>query len=219
MPRIARGLVDGSIYHILNRGNGKQEVFHKLKDYEAFEGLLKEAKAKHSVELFGYCFMPNHFHMVLRPYRADELSTMMQWLMTSHVRRYHRHYGTSGHVWQGRYKSFIVQENKYLLNVLRYSESNPVRAKLVSKAKEWSWSSHRERIGKTTSFLLDKIPIELPDNWEEIVNTPLIKSEQDILHQSVTRRAPYGKPLWQLRICKKLGLESTIRPIGRPPKK
>ena len=77
--------------------------------------------------------------MVIRPNQAEELSKWMQWLMTSHVRRYHRHYGTSGHIWQGRFKSFIVQEDIHLLMVLRYVEGNPVRAGLVNSAKEWLW--------------------------------------------------------------------------------
>ncbi|MFQ5963900.1 MAG: transposase [Candidatus Scalinduaceae bacterium] len=110
MPRIPRGLSDGLVYHVLNRGNGKQSVFHEDKDYEAFFGLMKEAKKQYSLKLLAYCLMPNHFHVILMPAQAGDLSKWMQWLMTSRVRRYHRYYGTSGHVWQGRFKSFIIQE-------------------------------------------------------------------------------------------------------------
>ncbi len=131
---------------MLNRGNGRQTVFKKEKDYEAFINLMKEAKERYPIKIFAYSLMPNHFHMVIKPTLAQELSKWMQWLMTSHVRRYHRHYGTSGHVWQGRFKSFIIQEDVHMLMVLRYVEGNPVRAKLVSSAKEWFWSSHEERI-------------------------------------------------------------------------
>jgi len=74
---------------VLNRGNGKQKVFYKDQDYEAFIGLMKKAKAQHAVKIFAYCLMPNHFHMVVLPIQAEELSKWMQWLMTSHVRRYH----------------------------------------------------------------------------------------------------------------------------------
>ena len=100
MPRILRGLVDGLTYHVLNRGNGGQAIFHKDQDYRSFIELMKEAKERSSVKVFAYCLMPNHYHLVLQPVRAYELSKWMQWLMTSHVRRYHRHYQTSGHVWQ-----------------------------------------------------------------------------------------------------------------------
>ena len=218
MPRIARGLVDGFTYHVLNRGNGKQEVFHKAKDYEAFLDLLKEAKTRYSVEMFAYCLMPNHFHLVLRPYHADELSKFMHWLTTSHVRRYHRHYGTTGHVWGGRYKSFIIQDGRYLLMVMRYVEGNPVMANLVNSAKDWLWSSHRGRIGERFSIIFDKVPIELPEDWDKYVNEPLTNTELEKFHQSVTRHSPFGNPTWQIKICKELGLESTIRPRGRPRK-
>ncbi|MFH1624527.1 MAG: transposase, partial [Pseudomonadota bacterium] len=98
MPRIARGLAGGFVYHIINRGNGRQKVFHEDEDYQAFVDLMVEARNRYSIKTLAYCLMPNHFHMVLMPLRAEELSRYMQWLMTSHVRRYHRHYGTSGHV-------------------------------------------------------------------------------------------------------------------------
>lgn len=82
MPGVVRGLADNFIYHIINRGNGRQEVFHKGKDYEAFIEIMKEAKERHPVKLLSYCLMPNHFHMVLMPERGAELSRYMQWLMT-----------------------------------------------------------------------------------------------------------------------------------------
>ncbi|MCD6317474.1 transposase [Candidatus Aerophobetes bacterium] len=218
MPRIARGLVDGFIYHILNRGNGRQEVFHRIQDYEGFIDLMKKVKSKHSIKIFAYCLMPNHFHMVVLPTQAKELGKLMQWLMTSYVRRYHRNYGTSGHIWQGRYKSFIIQESAYLLTVLRYVEGNPVRAGLVNSAKEWLWSSHREIIGEEPRSLIDKLPIELPQEWSKYVDEPLTDKELEKLHQSVNRQSPYGTPMWQMQVAKEVGLESTLRPWGRPRK-
>jgi len=85
MPRFARGLVDGFVYHVLNRGNNGQEVFRKDQDYEAFIDLMKEAKTRHALKILAYCLMPNHFHIVVVPAQAEELSKGMQWLMTSHV--------------------------------------------------------------------------------------------------------------------------------------
>jgi len=99
MPRITRGLANGFIYHVLNRGNGRQQVFHKEQDYKAFIDLMYEAKNRYPVKIFAYCLMPNYFHIVLMPNKSEDLSKWMQWLMTSHVRRYRRHYGTSGHIW------------------------------------------------------------------------------------------------------------------------
>ena len=90
-----------------------------------------------NVAIWAYCLMPNHFHLLSQPQKAEDLSKWMQWLMTSHVRRYHGHYGTSGHVWQGRYKSFIVQENEHSLADVRYVEGNPHPNLHPTKNREW----------------------------------------------------------------------------------
>ncbi|MBM4276282.1 MAG: transposase [Deltaproteobacteria bacterium] len=218
MPRISRGLVDESVYHVINRGNGGQIVFHKDKDYEAFIELVKEAKTRYEVKIFAYCLMPNHFHIILMPNYAEDLSKWMQWLMTSHVRRYHRHYETRGHVWQGRYKSFLIQKDNHLLMVMRYVEGNPKRAGLVNSAKDWLWSSSQESLGMRSRILIDTIPLELPKDWGDYVNEPVTAKELERIRQSVIRQAPYGNESWRLQLSKDLGLESTIRPIGRPRK-
>lgn len=218
MPRIERGLADNIIYHVINRGNGRQEVFHKERDYNAFLKLIKEAKRRYSVKLFAYCLMPNHFHMVVKPDRGEELSRWMQWVMTSHVRRYHKHYGSSGHVWQGRYKSFMIQEDIHLLMVLRYIEGNPLRAMLVNSAKQWEWSSHGEATEKRERKLIDEIPIELPHDWDKYVDAPLTEKEIEKLRKSVNRQSPYGDSMWQMKVCEEFGLESTMRQRGRPQK-
>lgn len=216
MPRIARGHAGGEIYHLINRGNGRQQVFHKDQDYQAFVKLLGEAGERIPVTLLAYCLMPNHFHLLVKPNSGAELSRWMQWLMTSHVRRYHRHYGTSGHVWQGRYKSFIVQEDGHLLTVIRYIEGNPVKANIVASATDWKWSSHAFRSMEGSS--LGGLPIELPSQWTEYVNTPLTESELDKLQNSIDRQTPYGEEAWQVMVCRERGLESTMRKQGRPRK-
>lgn len=217
MPRVARGLADGLIYHIINRGNGRQQVFHSEGDYRAFVDLMVEAGERHPVKMLAWCIMPNHFHLLVCPERADNLSRWMQWFMTSHVRRYHRFHKSSGHVWQGRYKSFIVQEDRHLLAVARYIESNPVRAHLVLSAKDWSWSSHRGRVG-ITEPCPEKLPIYLPSDWTGYVDQPLAEGELERIQTSMQRQTPFGAPPWQMRICRELGLESTLKPKGRPRK-
>jgi REP-associated tyrosine transposase len=121
----------------------------------------------------------------------------MQWLMTSHVRRYHKHYGTSGHVWQGRYKSFIVQDNDHLLTVARYIEANPVRAGLSATAAQWPWSSHAVRSAATESLRPDILPIALPDDWAVYVDNhgTLYKCntcDKEILDYYHKVASPYG---------------------------
>ena len=216
MPRIARGLSDGSVFHVINRGNGRQEVFHKRGDYYAFTSAIEEAVECFDVKILAYCLMPNHFHLLLQPERGGELIKFMQWLMTSHVRRYHRHYGTSGHVWQGRYKSFIVQEDDHLLTVARYVEGNPVRAGFVKSARNWNWSSHRERIGRNVCKMLSELPVPSCGDWTEYVDTAMTSSEVERLRRSVNRQAPFGKDDWVQKLCDDLGLVSTIRERGRP---
>jgi len=170
MARARRNFLDGGIYHILNRGNGKQDVFLKSEDYQSFVELLKESKERFSVKLYAYCVMPNHFHFVAECPKASEYSPWMQWLTTAHVRRYHKHYGGNGHIWQGRFKSFLIQRDEYLLMVMRYVEVNPLRAGLVDSSISWKWSSCAERLGKAPPYLLDTSPIEIPRGWGEWVD-------------------------------------------------
>jgi len=218
VPRIARGLSDGYIYHVLNRGNGRQEVFHKDGDYHSFVCLLEQALESFNVRILAYCAMPNHFHFLLQPEKGEDLSTFMQWLMTSHVRRYHQHYGTSGHVWQGRYKSFIVQDDDHLLTVVRYIEGNPVRANLVETAKSWKWSSHLERVGRHHTRIISNLPIATPIDWTAYVDQSMTTGEVERLRRSVNRHTPFGLDSWASDVCEKLGLESTLHKRGRPKK-
>src|SRR5579871_6302201 len=141
MPRNPRASQGGYCYHVLNRGNGRRTVFHKDGDFAAFVKRLRRAGERVPVRLLAYCLLPNHFHLVLWPRADGELSDYMMWLLTAHVRRYHQHYHGSGHVYQGRFRSFPIQEDAHLLTVLRYVERNPVRAGLAERAEDWPWSS------------------------------------------------------------------------------
>ncbi|MBU1050255.1 transposase [Candidatus Bipolaricaulota bacterium] len=218
MPRIARGIADYAAYHVINRGNAKQVVFTRANDYDSFLELLCQAKERHPLDLFAYCVMPNHFHLIVRPVHGPDLSRFMQWLLTSHVRRHHRRYETTGHVWQGRFKSFLIQEDSHLLVAMRYVERNPVRGGLVSSAADWRWSSHRESIGQEKKQLVDASPISLPSDWSQYVNQPLTDAELEDVRRSVNRQAPYGSSEWRVQICNRYGLQSTVR-RGRPKKR
>lgn len=203
MPRSARRVADGGVYHILNRGNGQQRVFQKDGDYLAFIELLGQMRERYSIDLLAYCLIPNHFHLLVKVDRGEDLSRGMQWFMTTHVRRYHRHYHSSGHLWQGRYKSFGIEDDDHLLTVARYVEGNPVRAGLVDTAKDWQWSSHRERCeqiegegdspsgfskGLSPSHLLSPLPIALPQDWTAFVDTPLTGRELAKVRKKIVRQ-------------------------------
>jgi putative transposase len=219
MPRTARASVGGICYHVINRGNNQQQVFNADTDYWAFHKLLREACERIPMRVVGYCVMPNHFHAVLWPFGNGDLGRWMQWLLTAHVRRYRRHYGGSGHVWQGRFKAFPIQCDWHLLSVLRYVERNPLRANLVQLSQQWQWSSLSHRQGKNPPSFMHPGPVALPKNWLELVNEPQTQEELESLRQSVNREKPWGGETWVEAIAEQLGLESTLRPRGRPKKK
>src|SRR6478609_1809255 len=190
MPRSARSSQGGFVYHVLNRGNGRSVVFHKDGDYAAFLQLMLEAHEKVPMRLIAYCLMPNHFHLLLWPHGDDDLSRWMQWLMTSHVRKYHGHYKGSGHVWQGRFKAFPIQEDEHFLTVLRYVERNPLRAKLTRRAEAWLWSSLRLRAAGASDPILPSGPVAIPNNWAALVHQPQTEAELAALRRSVQRGTP-----------------------------
>lgn len=218
MPRTARASVGGICYHVLNRGNARGDVFHKDGDFAAFVKLISLANERLPMRVLAYCLLKNHFHLVLWPHGDGDLSRWMQWLLTSHVRRYHRHYNSSGHVWQGRFKAFPVQEDGHLLAVLRYVERNPLRANLVTRAEQWPWSSLAWRVSGHRPEILADWPTACPRDWLARVNRPQSKAEEDSLQRAIARGMPFGSERWVDRVAKRLGLESTLRPRGRPRK-
>jgi putative transposase len=215
MPRTARASPGGYCYHVMNRGNGRAQVFHKPEDFGAFARLLGEASERLPMRLVGWCLIPNHFHLVVWPRRAGDLSTWMQWLLTAHVRRYHRHYHSSGHVWQGRFKAFPIQQDEHLLTVLRHVERNPLRANPVERAEHWGRSSLSATPGDDHP-VLDPGPVPRGSNWRQQVNKAETESELAALRHSILRGTPFGIPRWQKRTATRLGLESSLRPRGRP---
>jgi len=219
MARTARASVGGVCYHVLNRGNAGMRIFHKNADYKAFIEMFRQGQERLPMRILGYCLMPTHFHLLLWPFNDGDLSCWMQWLMTTHVRRYHRHYQSSGHVWQGRFKAFPIQRNDYFLTALRYIERNALNANLVRRAQNWPWSSLYLRQNPTSSQtqpLLTHSPLQLPSNWANLVNKPMHQKELDPIQHSIKRGTPYGNPIWQKRTADKLGLNSTLNPRGRP---
>ncbi len=217
MPRNPRASLGGYCYHVLNRGNGRRTVFHKDGDYAAFVKLLRQAGERIPMRLLAYCLMPNHFHLVLWPRHDGALSDYMMWLLTAHVRRYHQHYHSSGHVYQGRFRSFPIQEDDHLLTVLRYVERNPVRAGLIARAQDWPWSSAAPpRFGSPS---LDAGPVPRPEEWLEHVNAVQSAAEIEALRECIRRRRPYGESVWAEKAARLLGLEASLRPRGRPRKK
>ncbi len=171
------------------------------------------------MRVLAYCLMPNHFHLVLWPLGDGDLSTWMAWLMNAHVRRYHRHYDSSGHIWQGRFKAFPIEEDEHLRNVLRYVERNPLRAGLVERAEDWAWSSLPAIGRRGRPSWLDPGPAPRGKGWLEEINGPGLKeAELGSIRRSVERGTPFGSEGWASKTAEAMGLESTIRARGRPKK-
>jgi putative transposase len=211
------------VYHVLNRGNGRQDLFHKGGDFDAFLRVLNEGLGRYPVALLAYCLMSNHWHLVLRPGPdATALGRLMGWVGVTHVRRHHEHYHTrgGGHLYQGRFKSFPVQDDDHhLLTLCRYVESNPLRTGLVPRAEDWPFSSLRWSAGLTDGpppVPLAPWPADRPADWLACVNDPLPEADAANLQIGVAKGRPFGDDSWVRRTVADLGLTHTLRPAGRP---
>ncbi len=217
--RVADG---GLVYHVLNRANARITIFEKREDYDAFGRVLEEAVDRTRMRLLAYCVMPNHWHLVVRPLEDGDLSRFTGWLTLTHTQRWHahRHSAGSGHVYQGRFKSFPVQDDGHFLTVCRYVERNALRANLVQCAEAWRWGSlHRWKHGNAKEkSLLDPWPVPRLAGWAKQVDSPLTEGELSALRSSVNRGSPFGATCWRDQTVRRLGLESTLRPQGRPKK-
>jgi len=200
----------------LNRANRKAEVFHESADYLAFIRLIEKVQQRIEMPLFAYCLMPNHIHLVVRPDGDGDIPRWMQWLFTTHARHYHEKYGTTGHVWQGRYKHFPVQGDHHLLTLLRYVERNAARAKLVARAEEWRWGSLHARVRGHALLRLTEPPTPLPSAWSEFVNQPQTSAELAAIRTSVNRQRPFGADEWVSRTASSNELQQTMIGVGRP---
>ncbi len=220
MPRTARSIEAGTVYHVLNRGNGRMRLFHKDGDYEAFERVLTEGFDRYPVDLLTYCLMPNHWHLVVRPKTDEALGRLMGWVGVTHVRRHHEHYhqrGT-GHLYQGRFKSFPVAEDDHFLTLCRYVEANPLRAKLVQRARQWPWSGLWCREHGGTEIPLSPWPVPRPQNWKALVHGGLAEDQLQGGRECVVRGRPLGTAAWVRSTAERLDLEFTLRGPGRPRK-
>lgn len=222
MPRTIRIDAGNEIHHVINRSNGRNTIFENKKEYELFEELLLIAQELFETRILAYTIMPNHFHLLLHPRQNGELGKFMHWLTTTHTRKYHTQTKTigGGHLYQGRYKSFIVDKDEYLVTVIKYIERNPVRAKLVKKCEDWQWGSAYRRIHGTIKQkkLLAEIPTTLPADYMKWINTQDKPVDVTIIRNSVNRGVPYGGQTWKEKMIKDFNLESTVRLPGRPRK-
>ncbi len=222
MPRAARIAPGGYVYHVLNRGVGQMTLFTNPADYEMFFDVLGETLAKLPMRIAAFTLMPDHWHFVVWPEEDGQLGRFFQRLTGTHVARWTqaKHRVGLGHVYQGRFKSFPVQTDDHFYQVVRYVERNALRADLVAKATDWPWSSLgiRTHGTKEQRDLLATWPVRRPRDWLRYVNRREPKAELTALRLSVQRGAPYGDEGWVATTAEELGLQSSLRPRGRPRK-
>jgi putative transposase len=218
MGRPLRVDVGGYVYHALNRASARATLFEQPADYQQFEQVLAEARARTAMRILAYCLMPNHWHLVLWPEHDGTLSRFMTWLSLTHTQRWHARRGSagSGHLYQGRYKSCLVAADDHLLAVCRYVERNPLRARLVRRAEAWRWSSLWRRERARGLELLSDWPIARPDDWRAIVNRAQSAAELDALRTAAQRGRPFGAQPWRDDLARRFALGSTLRSRGRP---
>lgn len=222
MPRPKRICPAGEVFHVLNRAVARLTIFEKPEDYDAFVRALEQTWQKIPLPIFAMAVMPNHWHFVVRPETDRQLSDFFRRLTLTHTMRWHAHYqtGGTGHLYQGRFKSFPVQDDEHLLTVMRYVERNPLQAGLIDEAEAWRWSSAwaRRRPKDERPWLATPQGPPLPRQWRAHVNKPQTEAEVASIRQCITRGCPFGNSAWTKSSVARLGLERTKRPCGRPKK-
>ena len=170
MARLPRLTLPGYPHHVIQRGNNRQAIFSSPADYQTLLDLLRINAEKFGVAIHAWVLMTNHFHLLATPQTADALPQMMQAVGRSYVRYFNDLQGRTGTLWEGRYKSTLIQTDRYLLACMAYIDLNPVRAGLVAQAADYAWSSHGHYIGRKTDKLITPHPL-----YWELGNTPFAR--------------------------------------------
>ena len=222
MPRYRRVSPTGYAQHVLNRANDRKLLFPQVDDYLGFLSLMRIAAEQHPIDLFNYALMPTHFHFVVRANEEGALSEYMRMLLGAHVKQHHRRHGTMGrgHLYQGRFKNFIIADDRHLLTVMRYVEANPLRAGLVRRAEDWPWSSaspHARRHLHRPA--LADWPVVRPAGWLDFVNGVIDEEELERVRTSLIRGRPLADPEWQIPGPLADDLRHTLNPTHRPARR
>ena len=222
MGRARRVDVGGMVYHVLNRANFRSRLFRTAAHYQEFLSIMEESLKFVPLRILAYCLMPNHWHLVLYPRADGDLVKFLQRVTLTHTQRYHAKTRTVGygHVYQGRYKSLLVESDRHFLTLVRYVERNAKRAGLVKKAEEWPWSSVHVRLyGKAEQKkMLSPWPTPEPPDYVLWLNRSQGREEVEKIRYAIQRSRPYGSDKWVSNAIGKFGLKMTIRSPGRPKK-
>ncbi len=226
MPRQARVVIPNCPHHVLQRGHNKQVVFAEKTDYAYYLNNLLEAKQLFGVQVYAYCLMTNHVHLLLSPgERTEHLGRFMKFIAGRQTRYVNKLEGRTGTLWEGRFKSSPVESEVYLLACCRYIERNPIRAKMVHVPSSYEWSSYQEKIGQRENRLIDPDPIyqslgetsQLRQRrYREFVEQSEDEKEWSPIRQAIQRGQLTGTERFVDQVEKKIGLRVEWRGQGRP---
>jgi len=224
MPRAARVAPRKYVYHVLTRGNNRQDVFEDEEDFRKYLDLLLRYKEKYQFRLYHYVLMTNHVHLVLEPAEdGGSLSEIMKGINLSYAQHYKRTYNYMGHFWQDRYKSIVISEDEYLLACGSYVELNPVRARMVEDPREYPWSSYKVYAYGKRNMLVDEHPVyrqlsedegERKRKYREFVQGML--KEKEALKGEMDKRIMYGSKRFVQEMTIAYRISERIKPMGRP---
>ncbi len=220
MPRIARIVGAGYPHHIVQRGNNRESVFLDLKDYQKYLSFLAKYSEEKDAAILSYCLMPNHVHLLVIPSTEKTLAKMMQGVTLCYTQHLNRENGRTGRLWECRYHSTIVDEDRYLWTVSRYIENNPVRAGMVKKPEDYPYSSARAHLLGKKDPILNR---DLFDKNERNEYRGFVRLEEDkkaleeIRKQTRVGR-PIGKADFLRTLSESVGRNLSLKPRGRPRK-
>jgi len=195
MGRHRRIVREDLVYHVVKRGNNKNDVFFEDLDYLHYLNCLERYKKKYKFCLFAFCLMKNHVHLLIKTTKSGTISKIMQSLTLAHIRFYNKKYNRCGHVWQGRFCSSIVGDDDYLLNCMRYIEQNPLRAGFVSSIGEYFWSSYKLQCRNTESRLLDRTKNHL------FIDLGVDTENRILVYKKLMKQSIDQKGLEEIRDC------------------
>lgn len=216
MARLARLVIPGLPHHVTQRGNRRQQTFFNDGDYAAYLELMAEWCREEGVEIWSYCLMPNHVHLIAVPKTEDGLRRAIGEAHRRYTRRVNSREQWRGYLWQGRFSSFIMDE-PCLLAAARYVELNPVRAKLVQRARAWPWSSARAHLSGRNDRLVSVAPLlAMANDWKAFLKIPIAEEDlRDLRGHGRTGR-PLGSPAFLDRLESLVG--RVLKPQKRGPK-
>lgn len=225
MARLPRLIVPAQPHHVIQTGNNDQPIFHDDADYQAFLGWLRTAAKNYKVALHAYVLMPNHLHLLVTPSDAEGLGQMMQWIGRYYVPYFNQKYSRSGTLWNGRYKTSLIDADNYFMLCSRYIEFNPVRNGMVTRPEQYPWSSYAHHAGLHSDGLitdhaqywaLGNTPFQREAAYIALVEAALSQQEIASISKALLKGWPLGSDQFKADLQNKVKRQVLPAKRGRP---